>query len=153
MNFISALASSVLPLLLGNTPVSNAYTGASARGAGVELTTVCSFQYGPRAGTRLDFAPFGVQPIPVGQSCQDGQGSFGVAVAGKRPAVKPPVEVDDEEETETEEELTTVCSFKSGPRAGTRFDFAPFGVQPIPVGESCTDGRGSFGVAVAGRRR
>jgi hypothetical protein len=45
--------------------------------------------------------------------------------------------------------LTTICQFSSGPKAGTTFDFKPFGVQPIPSGSPCTDGQGSNGVAVA----
>jgi hypothetical protein len=44
--------------------------------------------------------------------------------------------------------LTTVCQFSSGPKAGTTFDFKPYGVQPIPVGYPCTDGQGSNGTAI-----
>jgi len=44
--------------------------------------------------------------------------------------------------------LTTVCKFSSGPKAGTTFDFKRFGVQPIPVGYPCTDGQGSNGTAI-----
>jgi hypothetical protein len=45
------------------------------------LTTICQFNAGPKAGTTFDFRPYGVQPIPEGSPCQDGQGSSGVAVA------------------------------------------------------------------------
>jgi tetratricopeptide (TPR) repeat protein len=43
--------------------------------------------------------------------------------------------------------MTTVCRFTSGPRAGTVFDFKQFGLPGIPVGCPCTDGQGSNGVA------
>jgi hypothetical protein len=45
--------------------------------------------------------------------------------------------------------LTTLCQFTSGPRAGTMVDYKSNGVQPIPVGSPCTDGLGSSGVAIA----
>ena len=43
--------------------------------------------------------------------------------------------------------LTTVCHFTAGQRAGTDFDFKPYGVQAVPVGYPCNDGHGSFGTA------
>lgn len=43
---------------------------------------------------------------------------------------------------------TTICQFNSGPRNGTRFDFAPYGVQPIPVGAPYQDGHDATGIAV-----
>jgi tetratricopeptide (TPR) repeat protein len=45
-----------------------------------EPTTICEFARGPRAGTRIDFKSYGVQPIPVGSPCTDGMGSNGIAV-------------------------------------------------------------------------
>ena len=39
--------------------------------------------------------------------------------------------------------------FLEGPRAGTSFDFAQFGIKGIPVGAPCTDGAGSTGTATA----
>lgn len=53
----------------------------SSSGSGTTLTTICKFQSGPKAGTTFDFAPYGVQPIPVGAPCNDGVSSFGIAVA------------------------------------------------------------------------
>ena len=111
---------------------------------GQGMTTVCQFSSGPRSGTSFDFRPYGVQPIPVGSPCTDGQGSNGTAVAagpgggggGQFPGPA------------GGGGMTTVCQFSSGPRAGTRFDFRQFGVQPIPVGSPCTDGQGSNGTAV-----
>lgn len=45
----------------------------------VVITTVCHFTSGPRAGTVFDFKQFGIQGIPVGAPCTDGQGSNGFA--------------------------------------------------------------------------
>jgi hypothetical protein len=44
-----------------------------------ELSTLCHFTSGRRAGQTQDYAP--MAPIPVGSSCQDGQGSSGTVVA------------------------------------------------------------------------
>ncbi len=110
--------------------------------AQTNLTTVCHFTVGPRAGSTFDFASFGARPIPVGSACTDGNLSSGVAV----PAVSPPTPVPG---FQPGANMTTVCQFNSGPRAGTAFDFAPFGVQPIPVGSPCTDGQLSNGIAIA----
>ncbi len=49
------------------------------------------------------------------------------------------------------ETLTTTCRFDRGPRAGTLYDFTPFGADPIQIGLPCHDGQGSSGVAVAGQ--
>jgi hypothetical protein len=42
---------------------------------------------------------------------------------------------------------STLCHFTSGPRADQTQDYAP--MAPIPVGSSCQDARGSFGIVVA----
>lgn len=102
------------------------------------LTTVCQFTSGPRTGTSFDFATLGIQGIPVGSPCTDGQGSNGSAVGGGTAGGVPPTG-----------NLTTVCQFTSGPKSGTTFDFAPFGVQPIQVGLPCTDGQGNSGISIA----
>jgi hypothetical protein len=106
------------------------------------LTTVCQFTSGPRAGSTFDFRPYGVQPIPVGSPCTDGQSSTGIAVAGGRgtPSNGP---------APSSGGMTTVCQFNAGPKAGSTVDFKPYGVQPIPVGAPCTDGQNSTGVAIA----
>jgi hypothetical protein len=31
-------------------------------------------------------------------------------------------------------ELATICQINRGPKAGTSFDFQPYGVMPLPVG-------------------
>ena len=97
--------------------------------AQTNLTTVCHFTVGPRAGSTFDFASFGARPIPVGSACTDGNLSSGVAV----PAVSPPTPVPG---FQPGANMTTVCQFNSGPRAGTAFDFAPFGVPAHSGGES-----------------
>lgn len=50
--------------------------------------------------------------------------------------------------SEQQPATTTVCRFTSGPRSGSKFDFAPYGVRAVQVGSPCTDGQGSYGVAV-----
>src|SRR5260221_9440976 len=48
-----------------------------------ELSTICKFETGPRAGQTQDYAP---QPaIAVGRRCEDGQGSFGNVVSPRGP--------------------------------------------------------------------
>jgi hypothetical protein len=53
--------------------------GAHARAQA--LTTICQFNNGPRAGTVIDFAPYGVQPFAIGYPCTDGVSSYGIAIA------------------------------------------------------------------------
>lgn len=53
---------------------------------------------------------------------------------------------------ERRREVSTVCRFHSGPRRGTSFDYAAFGMAPIPVGGPCNDGVASQGVVVSNRR-
>ena len=45
-------------------------------------------------------------------------------------------------------QMTTVCEFTSGPRAGQTQDYAGI-AAPIPVGTPCHDGLGSSGTAAA----
>lgn len=53
---------------------------------------------------------------------------------------------------EPRREVSTVCRFRSGPRAGTSFDYAAFGMAPIAVGGPCNDGVASQGVVVSNGR-
>jgi hypothetical protein len=115
--------------LLGLTP-------GTANGG---MSTLCQFTTGPKAGTSFDFRLFGAQPIPVGSPCTDGRGSNGTAVTSGVGGLASGLSGNG---------LTTVCLFNSGAKAGTKFDFRPLGVQPIPVGSACTDGKGSNGTAV-----
>jgi hypothetical protein len=105
------------------------------------LTTVCQFNTGPRAGTSLDFHAYGVQPIPIGSPCTDGRGSSGVAIAGGNQSAGP---------STGSANLTTLCRFTSGPKAGSVVDYKTYGVQPVAVGSQCTDGADSYGTAIAG---
>ena len=134
-----ALALTLIPSLL--------YASASfSQQAPAGLTTVCQFSTGVRAGTSFDFAAFNVQPVPVGSPCTDGQGSYGTAIAGNSGTSMGGAQTQGSGGTMSN--VTTICQFSTGPRSGTRFDFAQFGVQPVPVGAPCTDGQGSNGIAV-----
>jgi hypothetical protein len=109
------------------------------------LTTVCQFNSGPKAGTAFDFKPYGVQPIVVGRPCSDFQGSSGIAGFAAAATSSPDLGVSPAPGQAPK--LTTVCRFNSGPKAGTSFDFQPYGAQPLPVGHPCTDFQGSTGIA------
>jgi hypothetical protein len=52
---------------------------AQDSGGQTQMSTICRFTAGPRAGSTQDYAP--MAPIPVGSPCHDGQGSTGVVVA------------------------------------------------------------------------
>ena len=41
--------------------------------------------------------------------------------------------------------VSTVCTFTTGPRAGTSYDYAQIGWQALAVGSPCLDGAGSTG--------
>jgi hypothetical protein len=41
--------------------------------------------------------------------------------------------------------MSSVCTFTTGPRAGTSYDYALIGWQPLAVGTPCLDGAGSTG--------
>lgn len=99
-------------------------------------STICRFNAGPRSGQIQDYAP--VAAIPIGAACQDGFGSTGVVIA---PSAAAGVS------TGASRELSSICKFLTGARAGTTVDYAP--VPPIPVGTSCQDGAGSTGTVVS----
>ena len=102
---------------------------------GAEMSTICEFNNGPKAGTRFDYAPR--PPVAVGTPCYDGAGSTGVVVSASGQAVG----------GEFGGAVSTICHFTSGPRAGTRLDYAPR--PPVPVGSACHDGAGSAGSVVS----
>lgn len=104
----------------------------SAGAAAQQMSTICKFTAGPRAGQTQDYAP--MAPIPVGSPCQDGAGSTGVVIptAGSSATA-----------------MSTICKFTAGPRAGQTQDYAP--MAPLPVGSPCQDGQGSTGKVVAGK--
>ena len=86
------------------------------------MSLVCQFTGGPKAGMTQNFAGFpNVSPAPVGGSCTDGAGSWGVAAP-----------------------LSSFCFFNGGPRMGQVQNYAP--QPPLPMGTPCQDGMGSVGV-------
>ena len=100
--------------------------GTSA--AVAQVSTVCTFTAGPRAGTSFDYAATW-RPLAVGTPCLDGMGSTGY-VGGVASRSSPG--------------MSTVCHFTAGPRAGTRIDYAATW-RPLAVGTPCLDGMGSTG--------
>jgi hypothetical protein len=100
-----------------------------AGGAAAQVSTVCTFTAGPRAGTSVDYAATWAA-LAVGTPCLDGMGSTGYVGGGNpRRTVG----------------MSTVCYFNSGPRRGTSFDYAATWA-PLAVGTPCLDGMGSTGV-------
>jgi hypothetical protein len=100
-----------------------------------QVSTICSFNIGPKAGTTHDYAP--LNALPVGSPCQDGADSSGVIAA--RTGLT--------STSSSRSKLSSICSFTAGPRAGTWQDYAPR--SAIPVGSPCQDGGGSTGIVIA----
>ncbi|MBV8776047.1 MAG: hypothetical protein JO032_17560 [Alphaproteobacteria bacterium] len=97
--------------------------------AHAQMSTVCTFTAGPRAGSSVDYAATW-SPLPVGTPCLDGMGSTGYVGAGNpRRTVG----------------MSTVCFFTAGPRAGQAQDYSATWA-PLAVGTPCLDGMGSTGV-------
>ena len=101
----------------------------AASSAQAQVSTVCTFTAGPRAGTSYDYAQIGWQPLAVGTSCLDGAGSTGYVGGVASRATH----------------ASTVCHFTAGPRAGTSFDYRATWA-PLPAGTPCLDGLGSTGI-------
>lgn len=110
-----------------------------------QTSTLCSFTAGPRAGSFQDYV--GRPPAPVGMPCQDGQGSFGVVMPANDPSVAIQLPAPRAAQGAP---TSTICRFTAGPRSGTSFDYAQFGVAPLPVGSPCHDGSSSTGTVDAG---
>lgn len=104
---------------------------AQAGPGGAATSGLCAFSSGAYAGKTLDYT--GLAALPVGSSCQDGQGGNGVIVSTP---VGPKLSG-----------FSTICKFTVGPRAGTTLDYAP--MKAIPVGTGCQDGGPSSGVVIA----
>jgi hypothetical protein len=102
-------------------------------------TTTCHFTSGPLSGQVIDFhGRAGVVPAAVGSPCSDGVASAGFAVPASATVSVPTGGI------------TTSCHFQSGPRTGQTIDYAGQpGVTAIAAGTQCSDGAGSYGVAVA----
>jgi hypothetical protein len=107
--------------------------------SGVKLAWSCRFTSGPLSGQVLDYSKYpGAKPGVEGAPCTDGISSNGVVVQGGGRLVLP----------DPRAEMTYVCKFQQGPRAGQTQDYSKYGVQPIPVGAPCQDGVQSSGVGV-----
>lgn len=110
-----------------------------------ELTSICQFSAGPRAGEIVDLARISdAAPVSVGSPCADGA-STGVAIApptgsGLTPWSNPIP-------SGSAAAPSTICQFMSGPKAHGWHDYAP--LFPAAVGSSCRDGIGSAGIVVA----
>jgi acetate kinase len=101
-------------------------------------STICSFSSGMAAGTTHDYAP--LAGLPVGTACQDDAGSTGKIVAkpGGGGAAGGAAGGSG---------TSTICSFNSGPAAGTTHDYAP--LAGLPIGTACQDDVGSTGHIIA----
>jgi hypothetical protein len=117
-------------------------TTSGSRAATTKTSSVCSFKYGPKAGTTHDYAPR--TALPVGSACDDGAGSRGFIIlkanhpGGGEGGMNGP---------EVGSRTSTLCSFNDGPKSGTIDDNAPR--PPLPLGSACEDGDGSKGITVA----
>jgi hypothetical protein len=100
----------------------------AAGAAHAQVSTVCTFTAGPRAGTAIDYSATWA-PLPVGTPCLDGMGSTGYVGGNPRRAGG----------------MSTVCYFTAGPRAGSSQDYSATWA-PLAVGTPCLDGMGSTGV-------
>jgi hypothetical protein len=110
------------------------------------LSTTCKFTSGLRAG-QVQHWPRGtpgLTPAPIGQSCTDGKGSTGIAIAD--PQIGPDVP-----KPQPTDGLSTTCKFTSGPRAGQvkHWPRNTPGLTPARIGAPCTDGVGNSGIAIA----
>ena len=102
---------------------------AASGSAQAQVSTICTFTTGPRAGSSVDYAATWA-PLPVGSPCLDGMGSTGYIGPGNpRRTVG----------------MSTVCYFTAGPRAGQSQDYSATWA-PLAVGTPCLDGMGSTGV-------
>jgi hypothetical protein len=127
---------------------------SSTSGLPSNMTLTCHFTGGPRSGQTFDFSNTpGVTPAPIGAPCTDGQGSYGVAVApgsSGQAQTDPAGQAQSSPSGNLPQGTTLTCHFTGGPRSGQTFDFSNTpGVAPAPIGAPCTDGQGSYGVAVA----
>jgi hypothetical protein len=101
---------------------------AAATSAHAQMSTICTFTAGPRAGSSVDYSATWA-PLPVGTPCLDGMGSTGYVGAGNRNRTVG---------------MSTVCYFNAGPRAGQSQDYSATWA-PLAVGTPCLDGMGSTG--------
>jgi hypothetical protein len=114
-----------------------------------ELTSICQFSSGPRAGEIANLAGVsGTAPVPVGSACSDGASSQGTAtVAPAGAAAIPWSSPLQGSAAGAERAASTICQFMSGPKAHGWHDYAP--LPPAPLGSPCRDGVSSAGIVMA----
>jgi hypothetical protein len=134
--------------------LARAQMGSSNLPAGMSLT--CRFNNGPRSGQTFDFSHTpGATPAPIGAPCTDGAGSYGVAVSPGATGGSSSGRANGGGNSTTGGSglpagMSLTCHFNNGPRSGQTFDFSHTpGATPAPIGAPCTDGAGSYGVAVS----
>jgi hypothetical protein len=132
---IASLVYRAVPVILPVLAIFFLANDSSSQSSG--LSTICKFTAGPRAGTTQDYAPR--DPAPVGSLCYDGQGSTGFVVSGGGQTYDPTDGMSGE--------MSTLCKFTNGPRAGQTQDYAP--MAPLPVGAPCHDDQQSTGFVVS----
>jgi hypothetical protein len=97
-----------------------------------QYSRTCTYNAGPKNGRTEYFPPeLPVIPAEIGQSCQDGQGSYGIAAT---------------DDISKSVKVSSICSFTAGPRTGQFQDYAP--MPAVPVGAACQDGIASYGIVV-----
>lgn len=92
------------------------------------ISTICQFASGPRAGQQHDYEP--MPPVPVGSPCHDGFGSAGQVVGGGASTTQ----------------TTQTCLYMAGPQRGYSPNFPNIGA--VRIGTPCWDGVNNFGTAV-----
>jgi len=112
-------------------------------GVAHQMGTICKFTTGPRAGDTQDYEPM---QAPLNSPCSDGQGSSGNIIAASTAAIAAPATATTADRSGTSNQTGSVCKFTSGPKAGSKHDYAP---MHAPLGTACDDGAGSSGVIVA----
>ncbi len=125
--------------------------GSGAAGAG--LSTTCQFTKGPKAGQTQHQPPGtpGVTPTPIGQGCTDGHKSYGVAIADAPTKSSGSHIIEGGSGTiEPNDGYSSTCQFDSGPRAGQvqHWERSTPGLALVAIGQGCTDGQDSHGIAI-----
>ena len=143
---VSALTISGAALAQNASP-SAMSAGSSATGDG--LSTTCQFTKGPKTG-QVQHWPRGtpgVTPVAIGQGCTDDMKSYGVAIADSANASMK----SSGGTLEPNDGYSTTCRFDSGPRAGQvqHWPRGTPGLALAAIGQGCTDGQNSSGIAIA----
>ena len=126
---------------------------SSIHGKPGQVSSTCSYNEGPKLGQTEDLQGK-IKPVAIGKVCTDGAGSSGLAVfdaadeaaeeaeeAAKAAAAQAAVNA------RNQRPQASTCKFYQGKKAGQQESYQGK-IQPLPVGETCTDGLGSIGVVV-----